>query len=383
VGMWLARKPGGSLGRRGGRCYCASASMSRAVGVGSIGMAAVEQESCLRLVKKGRKWDSADARREFVAELARRHGVEKSGDWKRVTRTDVAAAGGAGLLKRYGNSMFLMLKDCSSDSEQLTAAAVRPRARKGHWSSWQNRRDFMEEVAAKLRVQSPADWARVRVSDVVALGGGGLLKRYGDSVMSTVRDLFPEQWQAEEGSEGTALSRKGLPKGHWDSAERRREFVEELRRKFAVETAADWKRVRASDVAESGGAGLLARYGFSLHALLLDTAAEEEREALAVFRCRFQTPRKYFADDAHVATYLRQLRHALGIERDEDWFRLSAEQLRIMNGRELVRSRGLVSALSIAFPDTNWDLVRQNAPPHFLKKSSQRNLCRQVHAIFL
>lgn len=342
----------------------------------------------------GRRWGTAAARKLFVKEMAAELGVESLQDWKRVTRKDVEAAGGAGLLKRYNNSLFLMLKACLPE-KGITVAMVRRRARKGQWGSWENRRQFMEEVAAKKHIRHAVDWATVRVKDVVALGGGGLLKHYNDSVIAAVIDLFPElcvkpvppgatgasKVEAEEKGE-QLLQRRQLEKGHWDCPERRKAFVELIKKEFHVSTPGDWKKVSARDVIERGGAGLLARYRFSLHALLVDTATSTEaKKDMAVFRCRGQTPRKYFESEENVAAYLRELKEELGIVHDEEWFRLSSEQLRKLKGRELWR-RGLMSALPVAFPDTNWEQVRRRAPVAMLKKASQRVLRLRLQSIF-
>ena len=158
--------------------------------------------------------------------------------------------------------------------------------------------------------------------------------------------------------------------------------MERIETEFEITTPADWKKVTTRDVIDRGGAGLLARYRFSLHALLVDTAASPAAQnSMAVFRCREQTPKKFFESDDNVSTYLRQLKEELGIVDDEEWFRLSSEQLRALKGRELWR-RGLLSALPIAFPDTNWEEVRRRAPVTMMKKSSQRVLRTRLQSIF-
>jgi hypothetical protein len=55
-------------------------------------------------------WDDPKGQHKFLSHVAKLHGIKSMSDWYRLTSDDVTSLGGAGLLSRYGNSMYEMLR---------------------------------------------------------------------------------------------------------------------------------------------------------------------------------------------------------------------------------------------------------------------------------
>eukprot|EP00011_Vannellida_sp_DIVA3-517-6-12_P008644 CAMPEP_0114634172 /NCGR_PEP_ID=MMETSP0168-20121206/15836_1 /TAXON_ID=95228 ORGANISM="Vannella sp., Strain DIVA3 517/6/12" /NCGR_SAMPLE_ID=MMETSP0168 /ASSEMBLY_ACC=CAM_ASM_000044 /LENGTH=221 /DNA_ID=CAMNT_0001845851 /DNA_START=154 /DNA_END=816 /DNA_ORIENTATION=+ len=192
---------------------------------------------------------------------------------------------------------------------------------------------------------------------VVGLGGTGLLRRFGYSLLGALQDCF--------GMEAiTAEHMRSLPQGAWDEMERRRAFLDEVAEAHGVRTAADWQRVPAKAVVEQGGSGLLNRYSSSLAAALADVygrdASEEEVRQL---QQRQRLPRSHWEDEENVCRFVAVVERELGLAEADHWYRVTREQVEALaGGWSLLRCVGLPRALRIAYPRHRWDDARLARP---------------------
>jgi len=374
VGVW----PEMAVWRRGvgeWRRLC-----STAAAAGADGCLAAEGASEQQATKRRRArgyWQDASNQRRFLEELAEAHGVREPADWRKVKAKQVQAAGGRGLLRLHGSLMAAL--QSNFPELDLQEEECRPQRPRGYWAVPGNRRAFLEEVAVSCSASTAGHWrARVTRAHICSLGGRALLDRY-PSLFAMLADNLPElDWASVDWR--TTRAAKALPRGHWDSAERRLEFLQGFAAARGIRTAADWKKVTLDQLVEAGGAGLLARYP-SVLAALNDILGEDWRPA----DCRPQAPRRYWQEAENVGRFLRELKVRYRISTAEDWARISREQVIEAGGRTLLDSMRLVDALDFAEPDQRWhDRMAglEKTSVSATKKSSQRWLRTQLLAIF-
>lgn len=310
--------------------------------------------------RQRRRWSAAETRRAFLEGVAAELGVETMEDWRKVTTSDIRERGGRGLLRRYGESVFGALRDTFPE-QHFTEEQVRSHRPKGYWKLRENRRSFLAAVAEAHGVEEARDWRRVTAATVREMGGGALLKRQG-GLLAALRDAFPEEDFA------AAECRASLPRDHWGERENRRAFMAALADTHGVERPEDWRRVTVHDVRAAGGAGLLRCYR-SLHGLLQDLGDGCEAQSAAVTRAKL--PRNYWSDATHVRAFLEEAAQAYDVRRDEDWYRVSNEQLRAVRGGGVLRRMRLIDALRIAYPEKEWD---EESCANKTKKAAQREV---------
>lgn len=216
-------------------------------------------------------------------------------------------------------------RGCSGIRGQATAR--RKPVPNGHWESGENRRAFMERVAAEHKVVAAEDWKKVSHSAISAAGGRGLLNRYGGSVARLLQSTYPEL------ALDRMQCRKAYPKGHWDSREARRAFLDKVAVAHLVEQETDWKRVTVQHVLEMGGSGMLERFGGSLFGALADSYPERGYQAC---RCRAKVPQGYWQDRENRRSFVDTLAKQHHVEVAADWQRVGLEEVRAAGGAGLL-----------------------------------------------
>lgn len=278
------------------------------------------------------------------------------------------------------------LEEDEHSRRALTRLGRAKRVGKGHWDRMENQRALMDSVAKRFNVKGPMDWRRVRNKDVVSLGGAPVLARY-QSFAAALQAIYPEQDMRE------SMCRTQMPRKHWKSLVKRREFVASLAERMGVRTAEDWRRVRYEDVRSlPGGRGFLEQYP-SLYAALRECwrpegwggegseggEGESERELMDVFDMRKSVPQNHWDSKENVIRFVKRLERQLDVQDQEDWYRVSWEQVQQLGGtRMLAKKLYLVDALRMAYPDEKWQAERFSSTK---KRARQRQLFSAVSAM--
>ena len=175
--------------------------------------------------------------------------------WRQVTVKDVDALGGGSMLrKRYNGSIFAALQDLFPEME-ISMRETRRKLSHRYWTSEENRRAFMDELARCHGVVSMEDWRDVSTSDVKAMGGGPLLTRF-KSFFSLLQNTYPEGYGGQPWELFSCRDR--VPQGHWQSRNGIIDFVERASRELNLVSPEDWYRVSLAQLASvKGGPGLL------------------------------------------------------------------------------------------------------------------------------
>lgn len=213
---------------------------------------------------------------------------------------------------------------------------------RGYWDSVENRRAFLEELRDEMLASGAADgatWmAKLRVRAVRDKGGSSLMQKYSNSLSQ----LLHATYDASE----VELGR--LPKNYFADHHRRRAFLDSIAKEFNIQCPADWKRVTVSTVKERGGASLLKRYRTFADALR-DVYPEQDFEEDCSFR---QTaPNGYWKDPANRKRWLEGFSKEMGIEKTEDWMKVTSRDVLERGGGALLNffKGSLFLALQEAF----------------------------------
>lgn len=162
--------------------------------------------------------------------------------------------------------------------------------------------------------------------------------------------VTPAAWAALELQPRGHSTDAPRPKGHWLSAENRREFLDQVAREFGVEQVEDWKKVTQRQVIAKGGSGLVSRYKGSLLAALRDTYPKQRFDPVI---CRPQVPPGYWDSLQNRRAFMESVQTRLGITSMEQWKRVTNKQLLALGGGRLLNiyAGSIYAALEDLFPE--------------------------------
>ena len=217
-----------------------------------------------------RYWAKKVNRRAYMRWLERELGIEHPDRWYDVTKQDFVEHAGHGLLANYFNHSV-----AAAVMEYLPRRRWQPwRFRsvpQGFWQHAENRRAYLDWLAARLRIRTPEQWYHVTVQTLVEHHGATLVARYNYSVLDILREYLPAyDWKPW-------LFRR-IPSGYWDNPGNRHSYLVWLGQELGFRQPSDWCRLTADDVVRTGGGTLLsAVYGCQLAALLRERFPDYDR----------------------------------------------------------------------------------------------------------
>lgn len=153
----------------------------------------IDHDSLLLLNKKKPKgyWNKKNNILCFLTELANRHNIHTTIDWKNITQNHIKEFGGSALLSKYSlpelKSMFIENSDPIISKNPA-----------GFWNKRENIVDFMEKLKQKYKIESISDWKRISRSQIQTINGGNsLLAKY--CIFELLQIAFPdENWDEKD-----------------------------------------------------------------------------------------------------------------------------------------------------------------------------------------
>jgi hypothetical protein len=102
------------------------------------------------------------------------------------------------------------------------------------------------------------DFHNLTVDAITKLGGMGLLQNvYSNSLLQALQDIYPShEWYPWKFSQN-------MKAGYWQSKENQKGFLHWLGKQLGFKNMDDWYNIKAKQIVERGGNGLLDRYGYS------------------------------------------------------------------------------------------------------------------------
>ena len=212
-------------------------------------------------------------------------------------------------------------------------------------------------------------------SDILKLpGGGSFLNQYGNSLAAAIEDIYGPEF-------GRLVSRNRVTSGYLGSMENQRSLLMLIGRRLGIDPHLPeaWRAVSRTMIMQHGGAALLRRYKSVQHALS-SVFGREGSDEWQVYRCRPSIPAKFWESENNVRSFLMYSKQQLGVEKGDDWRRISRQQLREANAAGLLKHMSFSKALEIAFPGEDWHKL---ANDHSKKRANQRDMYLTLRSLFL
>lgn len=126
-----------------------------------------------------------------------------------------------------------------------------------------------------------------------------------------------------------------VPNGYWDSRTNRSAYLKWLGARLGYRSVDDWYKVRQRDFKQNRGGGLLAGfYDDSVFAAVTDLLPDHEW-----YPWRFsRTPQGYWQDESNRRKYMKWLENELGLNNNDDWYRVTKQHFADNNGLGLLNN---------------------------------------------
>jgi hypothetical protein len=215
-------------------------------------------------------WNDIENQRKFFEEIAPALNIKKPEDWYSVNVDTVMKMGGSFVNSptHYKGSLIrgilvvwhvmLTIIALKSVYPEHNWKDIREVKEGGYWNNVRNQRQFFDQLAQKLNIQSPEGWYSLTSTKVQKMGGWFIGSHHKGSLISGILQVnfqaynpalssaYPEhQWKQVEPAY--------KPDGYWKDIKNQRAFFDQLAAKLNLKSLDDWNDVRLSTVQKMGG----------------------------------------------------------------------------------------------------------------------------------
>ena len=266
--------------------------------------------------------------------------------------------GGRGLLSRYNQSIFEMLRFVYPHFQWDPLRF--DRAPRNYWSSPANQRAFMDALGQKLgfKERDFERWYTVTTKILIENGGNSILKRHGQSVAALLAAVYPEvKWDPRRFAK--------TPKIFLDTVANQRAALLDIGREMGIEEG-DWEawyQVTSQRLIEHGGGALLLRYEQSLYGLLSSLIPEFKWDRLKFSKA----PQNYWNSFDNRKGFLDEMGRSLGISKDnmERWYEVTHKDVHDLGGGALLAQfhGSLPNMITSIYSNIKWDPIKFHKTP--------------------
>jgi len=195
---------------------------------------------------------NADIRKDYVLWLGKKLGYNNREDWYGITQKAIHDNYGYGLLKRFNDSPYRLIKDVFPDYKWLVW--LFNCAPHGIWKDKAIREDYVLWLGKRLGYNNKEDWYNISHKAIHNNYGGALLTHYyNDSPYQLIVDMFPEcKW--------FGWMFKVAPNGMWKDYAIRKEYIEWLGKRLGFNNKEHWYGISVNAINDNCGSGLLCGY---------------------------------------------------------------------------------------------------------------------------
>ena len=191
-------------------------------------------------------WENKENVLQFLSEMKEKYNLNTFEDWNSITTYHIQSNGGGRLLRKY--SMFEL--KCLACPEGKSTFNTPSR----YWEKIENIHNFLAEIKAKYKLNTPEDWNSITRNHITS--NGGLL-------LSTKYSMFELKCMAcPEGKSIFNNPQRHAP-GFWENDENVHSFISEIKEKYNLKTPEDWKRISRYQIISEGGSGLFISPNYS------------------------------------------------------------------------------------------------------------------------
>ena len=312
-------------------------------------------------------WKSKENQKKFMDEVSNRLGHTCLDDWNSVTIEQFQKQGGYQLLNIYG-SLSNILEELYPEHE-WNNILNKNRTPTNYFLDIENQKAYLTSLEEKFNIKDIDDWKNISREQIMNEKGGACLLRIYGTTFNLLKEMYPNhEWKA------TDFTR--APRLYWKDIKNQREFFDDLAKKFNITNPKDWSNVSYRDVVNAGG-GRLLRYYSSIYEALKSIYPEYEWNAIEL---RSRVPNFYWDNTDNIIEFIESLREKFKVLTDDDWYRISNEQIQLSGGRSLIMKYGsFYKLLKSIYPEKKWKKSKfQNRN----KRSSQRWMFLQIKKLF-
>eukprot|EP01114_Cavostelium_apophysatum_P016603 TRINITY_DN4763_c0_g1_i1.p1 TRINITY_DN4763_c0_g1~~TRINITY_DN4763_c0_g1_i1.p1 ORF type:complete len:587 (+),score=113.21 TRINITY_DN4763_c0_g1_i1:111-1871(+) len=281
---------------------------------------------------------------DFIRGLEKDLGISEWKDWYRVSREDILNNGGGSILTKFNNSpSFLITSLLPHYPWKIYDFDAIPL---NYWCDPNNQKEFMNVISSRLGISRWQDWYSVTRADIVRAKGAGLLARFNNSPSRMITSLLPEyDWEE--------MDFHAVPSKFWRDAKNRLLFGKRLESRLQIKKWEDWYEITCEDIIDNGGSTLLANYYGYSPSRMITTLFPEHPWNLSMFRC---APMNYWSDSLNQRRFLDTLSKALHVEKLEDWYNVTVQDVVRNGGSTLLAKHGhsTMSMLKTFYPNFPW-----------------------------
>ena len=315
-------------------------------------------------------WKDIKSQRLYLDWISKTLEHKSMNEWYNVSNKTLIQHGARNLLKQYKSLYEALIKIYPEHNWNIFKFTPIGGIPKRYLEDISKRSEFFSYLEDQLQIKEPIDWYKYSTNDIKKLGGNHFLKMYDGSLANILKFYYPDNnWNFY----------KLRKKNYWISEENQKQFILDLLRdrNISVLDVDSISKITTSQIREYGGSGLLKYYPTVLnmfeHLLPSNKWKYDSREKI---------PKNYWGDINNVYLFLEnECKNKFSIKTNDDWYRLSLNQLRmIQGGGNLINRFGsMYEVLKTAYPNITWDEEKFTRRD---KKSSQRLLFLHLQSIF-
>ena len=188
-------------------------------------------------------WENKENIHNFLSKLQEKYNLNTPENWNSITKKHFEINGGSSLLHKY--SLF-ELKCMACPEGKFIFNNTRQAS--GYWNNEENVLQFLLKIKEKYNLNTPEDWNSISQEHIQSNGGGTLLLKYS---------MFGLKCMAcPEGKLSFNKPPQRQASGYWDNENNIHNFLEEIKKKYNLNTPDDWKRISRYQITSEGGRGL-------------------------------------------------------------------------------------------------------------------------------
>ena len=189
-------------------------------------------------------WNNEENIKKFLLKLEKNENLQTAEDWNLITKQKIVQYDGSGILKKF--SLYEIKCMGFPAGKYVFNKQIKS---SGYWENKENIDNFLHFLREKLDLKTPYDWNLLTQKQIIQFGGNSLLKIYSLFEIkclgcSDVKFLFLQP-------------NKYKPHGFWNDNENIKQFLNDLKEKFNLNSIEDWNRISKSQIILHGGGGLL------------------------------------------------------------------------------------------------------------------------------
>ena len=191
-------------------------------------------------------WNREENILHFLKYVGKQKNLISNEDWKNLTKKQLQDLGGNSLLNKYTISE-LKQKICPE-----LKIHNKNQKKNGYWENKENIKILLNKVQVCYNVKNVEDWKKITKEQIIQVGGSSLFSKYKYSLFDLKVLACPDY--------NKIYVNNLKPKGYWDNKENIKNFLDDLKVKFNLQSTEDWYRVSTNQINKNGGRTLLKKY---------------------------------------------------------------------------------------------------------------------------